>query len=51
MKQITRIGFSYVRSLRECGKLKQVEKEMKSYNLDIVDLSEIRWKEKCEIKT
>ena len=40
-----------VRTLREYGKLKQVEKEMTSYKLDIISLSEIRWKENGEIKT
>jgi len=37
--------------LREYGKLKQVEKEMGSYNLDIMGLSETGWKENGEIKT
>jgi len=43
--------FRNVRTLRECGKLKPVEKEMTSYNLDIMGLSETRWKENSEIKT
>ena len=51
MKWKTRIGFWNVRTLREYGKLKQVEKEMTSYKLDIMGLSEIRWKEKGETKT
>jgi hypothetical protein len=51
MKQKMRIGFWDVRILRECGKLKQVEKEMTNYKLDIMGLSEIRWKDNGEIKT
>jgi len=46
-----RIGFWNVKTLREYGKLKQVEKEMARYNLDIMCLSETRWKENGEIKT
>ena len=37
--------------MREYGKLKQVEKEMINYELDIMGLSEIRWKDSGEIKT
>jgi len=37
--------------LREYGKLKQVEKEITRYSLDITGLSEARWKENGEIKT
>jgi len=51
MKWKTRIGFWNVRKLTEYGKLKQEEKEMTSYKLDIMGLSETRWKENCEIKT
>jgi len=36
--------------LRNYGKLKQVEKEMTSYNLDIMCLNETGWKENGEIK-
>jgi glycosyltransferase involved in cell wall biosynthesis len=50
-KQQTRIGFWNVRTLRKYGKLKQVEKEMSNYKLDIMGLSEIRWKENRDIKT
>jgi len=46
-----RIEFWNVRTLRQYGKLKQVEKEMTRYNLDIMGLSETRWKENGEIKT
>ena len=48
MKLKTRIAFWSVRTLREYDKLKQIEKEMTSYKLD---LSEIRWKENGEIET
>jgi len=51
MKWKMRIGFWNVWTLGEYGKLKQVEKEMTSYKLDIMVLSEIRWKENGEIKT
>jgi exonuclease III len=51
MKWKMRIGFWNIRTLREYGKLKQVEKEMKNYKLDIMALSEIRWKDNGEIKT
>ena len=37
--------------MTEYGKLKQVEKEMTRYNLDIMGLSETRWKENGKIKT
>jgi hypothetical protein len=37
--------------LRDYGELKQVEKEMTSYNLDIMGLIETKWKENGEIKT
>ena len=42
MKWKTRIGFWNIRTLRENGKLKQVQKEMTSYKLDIMGLSEIQ---------
>jgi hypothetical protein len=51
MKWKRRIGFWNIRTLREYGKLKQVEKEMTSYKLDIMGLSEKRWKDNGEIKT
>ena len=45
----TRIGFWNVRTLPEYSKLKQGGKEMTSYKLDIMGLSETRW-ENDEIK-
>ena len=51
MKWKMRIGFWNVRTMREYGKLKQVEEEMTSYKLDIMGVSETRWKENGETKT
>ena len=51
MKWKRRIGFWSVRTLRERGKLQQVEIEMTNYKLDIMGLSEIQWKDNGEIKT
>ena len=51
VKWTTRNGFWNIRMLREYGKLKQVEKEMTNYKLDVMGLSEIRWKESGEIIT
>ena len=51
MKWKTRIGFWSVRTLRERGKLQQVEIEMTNYKLDIMGLSEIQWKDNGEIRT
>ena len=51
MKWKMRIGFWNVRTLKEYGKLKQAEKEMTNYKLDVMGLSEMRWKENGEIKT
>ena len=51
MKWTTRIGFWHVRTLTEYGKLKQVEKELTNYKLDIMGLSEIQWKDSEEIIT
>ena len=41
MKWTMIIGFWNVRTLREYCKLKQVEKEMTNYKLDIMGLNEI----------
>jgi len=51
MKWKTRIEFSNVKTLREYGKLKQVEKEMINCKLNITGLSEIRCRDNGEIKT
>lgn len=51
MKHRTRIGFWNVRTLREKGRLRQVEREMESYRLDILGLSEVRWPEFGEVQT
>ena len=51
MKWKTRIGLWNVRKLRECGKLKEVEKEMTRYKLDSMGLSETLWKGNGEIIT
>ena len=42
-KTITHIGFWNVRTMFDAGKLAQVCKEMKRYNLDILGISETRW--------
>jgi hypothetical protein len=51
VKWTKRIVFLELRTLREYVKLKQVEKEMTDYKLDVMGLSEIRWKDNGEIKT
>ena len=51
MKWKTRIGFWNVSTLRQYGKLKQVEKELTNYKLHIMGLSEVQWKDDGEIKT
>ena len=47
----TRIGIWNLRTLIECGKLKQVEKEMTNYKFHITGLSDVRWQENGEIKS
>ena len=51
MKKVTKIGFWNIRTMNETGKLKQIVKEMERYQLDILGLSEIRWKEFGMFKT
>jgi len=46
MKWTMKIGLWNVRTFTEYGKLKQVEKEMTNYKLDIMGLSEIQWRDK-----
>ena len=50
-KWITKIGCWNITTLRESTKIKQVEKEMKNYELDVLRLSEIRWEDFGEITT
>ena len=42
-KNITRIGYWNVRTLFQASKLSQVIKEMNSYKISILGLSEVRW--------
>ena len=42
-KTTTHIGFWNVRTMFDAGKLAQVCKEMRRYNLDILGISETRW--------
>ncbi|XP_047106668.1 craniofacial development protein 2-like [Schistocerca piceifrons] len=50
LKRKTRIGFWNVRMLREAGWLRQVQKEMENYQLDILGLSEVSKKSLLEWK-
>jgi len=43
MKRITKIGTWNVRTLRENGRLRQTVACMKSYGLNILGMSEVRW--------
>ena len=45
----TRIGNWNIRTLTETSRLAQVEKEMKRYHIEILGLSEVRWKNSGEI--
>ena len=47
----TRIGNWNIRTLTETSRLAQVEKEMKRYHIEILGLSEVRWKNSGEINT
>ena len=51
MKQKMRIGFWNVHKIHEEGKLRQVEREMLSYRIIILGLSETRWVDCGEIIT
>lgn len=51
MKQATRIGFWNVRTLREAGKIRQLEKEMENYKVDILGVTEVRWNDFGETRT
>jgi hypothetical protein len=51
LKQRTKMGCWNVRTLRECGRLKQAEKVMSDYGMEIIGLSEARWKDFVEITT
>ena len=43
-KTFTRVGFWNVRTLNQSGKLAQATKEFDTYNLDMLGMSEVRWK-------
>jgi len=45
MKRITKIGIWNARTLRESGRLRQAVACMKSYGLNILGMSEVRWSE------
>lgn len=51
MKTETKIGFWNIRTLNGLGKLRQVINEMQSYKVDILGLSEIRWKQSGTFET
>jgi hypothetical protein len=51
LKQQTKIGCWNVCTLRESGRLKKVEKVMSDYGVEIIRLSEVRWKDFGEITT
>ena len=49
MKREIKIGIWNVRTLRETGKLRQAVACMKSYGLNILGMSEVRWREYGEV--
>ena len=51
MKKRTRIGFWNIRTLLEASRLNQVIKEMTEYKLDLLGLSETRWRGSGEFVT
>ncbi|XP_054260435.1 craniofacial development protein 2-like [Macrosteles quadrilineatus] len=51
MKQATRVGFWNDRTLREIGKMRQLEREMDNYRLDLLGVSESRWSDFGETRT
>ena len=51
MKRITKIGIWNARTLRESGRLRQAVACMKSYGLNILGMSEVRWSEFGETTT
>jgi len=44
-KEVNRIATWNVRSLGVCGKLENIEIEMKRMNIDILGMSEVKWKD------
>jgi hypothetical protein len=51
MKRKTKIGIWNVRTLRETGKLSQAVACMRNYGLNILGMSEVRWREFGEMTT
>ena len=51
MKREIKIGIWNVRTLRETGKLRQAVACIKSYGLNILEMSEVRWREFGEVIT
>jgi hypothetical protein len=51
MKKKTRRGFWNMRTMLEASRLSQVLKEMTNYKLDLLGLSEMRWRGSGELVT
>jgi hypothetical protein len=51
MKKRTRIGYWNIRTMLESSGLSQVLKEMANYKLDLLGLSEKRWRGRGELIT